>query len=50
VFYPCVGIVPCTGFYCPKTRFPPTETAADEKELLPNAPNKENGIEPIGMV
>jgi hypothetical protein len=30
VFSHCVGIVPCTGFCCPKPRFPPVETETDE--------------------
>jgi len=33
-----------------KTGLSPAETTIEEKELFPNAPNKENGIDPISVV
>jgi hypothetical protein len=44
---PCAGIVPYIGIGCPKLGFPPVGKVFDEKELLPNEPNKEDGVKPI---
>jgi hypothetical protein len=49
-FSPCAGIVPYIGIGCLKLRLPPVGKVADEKALLPNALNKENGVEPIGIL
>jgi hypothetical protein len=49
-YAPYVGIVPYIGIGCLKLGFPPVEKAVDEKALLPNAPNKENGVKPIGIL
>ena len=49
-FAPCAGIVPCIGIGCLKPGLPPVGKAADEKALLPNAPNKENDVELIGIL
>jgi hypothetical protein len=47
---PYEGIVPYTGFYFPKLRFPPAKTTTKEKYLFPNTPNKEKGIYHTGVV
>ena len=49
-FSPCAGIVPYIGIGCPKLGLPPVGKVADEKVLLPNTPNKENGVKPIGIL
>jgi hypothetical protein len=46
----CAGKVPCIGIGCPKLRLPPVGKATDEKALLPNASNKENGVEPTDIL
>jgi hypothetical protein len=47
---PCVGIVPYIGIDCPKLGLPPVGKVADDKFLLPNAPNKENSVEPTSIL
>jgi hypothetical protein len=47
---PCAGIVPFIGIVCLKLGLPPVGKEADDKALLPNALNKENGVEPIGIL
>jgi hypothetical protein len=47
---PYARIVPCIGICCPKLGLPPVGKVANEKALLPNTPNKENGYEPIDIL
>jgi hypothetical protein len=49
-FTPCAGIVPFIGIGCLKLGLPLVGKVADEKALLPNASNKENGVEPTGIL
>jgi hypothetical protein len=49
-FAPCAGIVPYIGIGCPKLGLPLVGKVADEKALLPNAPNKENGVKPTDIL
>jgi hypothetical protein len=49
-FSPYAGIVPCIGIGCPKLGLPLVGKLVDKKALLPNAPNKENGVEPIDIL
>jgi hypothetical protein len=47
---PYAGIVPCIGIGCLKLGLPQVGKVVDEKALLPNAPNKENGVKPTGIL
>jgi hypothetical protein len=47
---PYVGIVPYIGIGCLKPGLHPVGKVADEKELLPNAQNKENSVEPTDIL
>jgi hypothetical protein len=47
---PYAGIVPCIGKDCLKSGLPPIGKVDDEKALLPNTLNKENGVEPTGIL
>jgi hypothetical protein len=49
-FSPCAGIVPCIGIGCPKLGLPLIGKVADKKALLTNTSNKENSVEPIGIL
>jgi hypothetical protein len=49
-FSPCAGIVPCIGIGCPKPGLPPVGKVVDKKALLQNTTNKENDVEPIGIL
>jgi hypothetical protein len=46
----CAGIVPYIGIGCMKPGLPQVGKETDEKALLPNAPNKENGVEPTDIL
>jgi hypothetical protein len=47
---PCAGILPCIGIGYLKLGLTLVRKATDEKALLPNAPIKENSVEPTDIL
>jgi hypothetical protein len=47
---PCAGITSCIGIDCLKLGFHPIGKVENEKVLLPNTLNKENGVSPTGIL